>query len=262
MRKLLLSLILALPSTAGVFLTYPATHKHGIGGCSGELQFRDDSIAFISDTHPIVLSKSEIRPDGDGVIDASGNKWHFKIAGENVREILERWFLYSPTVVATTDESAREEPTRVREPEASVIEAPVTQESGGRGAIASNLPKNDEILPQPREQSLWENLWANFWTNLWDPAKRKEVIDGWLTLVGIVAGIVFGLSLLPFLIVIAFVRRFGLLTVGVGALLVREENRIRAARKARRLANRLLTVACFAGVVLILDLIVAHWYDG
>jgi hypothetical protein len=77
-------------------ITYFARHKHGIGGCDGQVQFRSNEFRFVAGKHALRLSRGEIkRIDGPGFVDMSGKKWHFRFDGKSDEEattIFETWF--------------------------------------------------------------------------------------------------------------------------------------------------------------------------
>ena len=77
-------------------IVYFARHKHGIGGCDGQIQLRNNEFRFVAGKHALRLNREAIkRIDGPGLVDLTGKKWHFRIEGKTDEEtttILGTWF--------------------------------------------------------------------------------------------------------------------------------------------------------------------------
>jgi len=77
-------------------IIYFAKHKHGIGGCDGQIQLRSNEFRFVAGKHALRLSREAIkRIDGPGIVDLTGKKWHFRIEGKSDEEtatIFGTWF--------------------------------------------------------------------------------------------------------------------------------------------------------------------------
>ncbi len=72
-------------------LTFPARHRHTLGGCNGTLTLTPDKIIFESESHRLESLMDQVKLHKDGVQDHMGKRWHFKIEGESVPLLLDKW---------------------------------------------------------------------------------------------------------------------------------------------------------------------------
>ena len=79
----------SLPSVAPAVVALKAEHKHSFGKeCRGSVEITSDEFRYISDDHPLFLSRAEIaRVDDSGFEDRNGKKWHFRVEGMNDEEV-------------------------------------------------------------------------------------------------------------------------------------------------------------------------------
>jgi len=90
-------------SNAPAFATvrFPARHEHAFPyldgrSCSGTLELSANHLTFISEVHPISLTRDDVTAvESNGVIDTAGKRYRFQIedlTNKGVHDLLERWF--------------------------------------------------------------------------------------------------------------------------------------------------------------------------